>query len=95
MMISLSLAREPAPSVARCGPGRYATEDPDRYAVLEPGRPYAIAVQSGSTAGATGAAGTGAWTWYAEPVRRGVAGEREHRREAAQGRSAGSPPELF
>ncbi|WP_327387424.1 hypothetical protein [Streptomyces sp. NBC_01207] len=66
-------------------PGRYATEDPDRHAVLEPGRPYVIAVQSGSTAGAVGAAGAAgaeAWAWYAEPARRGVAGEREHWQEA-------------
>ncbi|MGP3691048.1 hypothetical protein ACTVZO_41350 [Streptomyces sp. IBSNAI002] len=60
-------------------PGRYATEDPDRYAVLEPGRQYVIAVQSGST---TGTAGTEAWAWYAEPAQRGVAGEREHWKEA-------------
>ncbi|MFJ3520757.1 MULTISPECIES: hypothetical protein [unclassified Streptomyces] len=59
--------------------GRYATEDPDRYAVLEPGRQYVIAVQSGSTAGT---AGTEAWAWYAEPAQRGVAGEREHWQEA-------------
>ncbi|MFD3469051.1 hypothetical protein ACFWWM_22265 [Streptomyces sp. NPDC058682] len=66
-------------------PGRYATEDPDRYAVLEPGRQYVIAVQSGSTAGTAGTAGTegtAAWAWYAEPARRGVAGEREHWQEA-------------
>ncbi|MEV6954638.1 hypothetical protein [Streptomyces sp. NPDC051183] len=55
-------------------PGRYATEDPDRYAVLEPGSQYVIAVQSGST---TGTAGTEAWAWYAEPAQRGLAGERE------------------
>ncbi|WP_328786228.1 hypothetical protein [Streptomyces sp. NBC_00273] len=60
-------------------PGRYATEDPDRYAVLEPGRRYVIAVQSGSTAGA---AGTEAWAWYAEPAARGLAGERQHWQEA-------------
>ncbi len=54
--------------------GRYATEDPDRYAVLEPGRQYVIAVQSGST---TGSAGSEAWAWYAEPAERGLAGERE------------------
>ncbi|WP_314249889.1 hypothetical protein [Streptomyces sp. DSM 40907] len=60
-------------------PGRYATEDPHRYAVLEPGRQYVIAVQSGSTAGT---AGTGAWAWYAEPVQRGLAGEREHWQQA-------------
>lgn len=60
-------------------PGRYATEDPDRYAVLEPGRQYVIAVQSGST---TGTAGTEAWAWYAEPAQRGIAGEREHWRKA-------------
>ncbi|MFE5561960.1 hypothetical protein [Streptomyces sp. NPDC056544] len=66
-------------------PGRYATEDPDRYAVLEPGRQYVIAVQSGSTEGTAGTAGTegtAAWAWYAEPARRGVAGEREHWQEA-------------
>lgn len=51
--------------------GRYATEDPDRYAVLEPGRQYVIAVQSGST---TGSAGSEAWAWYAEPAERGLAG---------------------
>ncbi|WP_327733666.1 hypothetical protein OG749_07130 [Streptomyces nojiriensis] len=66
-------------------PGRYATEDPDRYAVLEPGRQYVIAVQSGSTAGTVG---TEAWAWYAEPAQRGVDGEREHWQEALA-----SPPE--
>lgn len=66
-------------------PGRYATEDPDRYAGLEPGRQYVIAVQSGSTAGT---AGTEACAWYAEPAQRGVAGEREHWQEAIA-----SPPE--
>ncbi|WP_405761014.1 hypothetical protein [Streptomyces sp. NBC_00045] len=60
-------------------PHRYATEDPDRYAVLEPGRQYVIAVQSGSTAGT---ADTEAWAWYARPVQRGVAGERAHWQEA-------------
>ncbi|AQT70363.1 hypothetical protein [Streptomyces sp. fd1-xmd] len=66
-------------------PGRYATEDPDRYAVLEPGRRYVIAVQSGST---SGTAGTGAWAWYAEPAERGLAGEREHWQKAIA-----TPPE--
>lgn len=66
-------------------PGRYATEGPDRYAVLEPGRQYVIAVQSGSTAGT---AGTEAWAWYAEPAERGRVGEREHWQEALA-----SPPE--
>ncbi|MEU4951648.1 hypothetical protein [Streptomyces lavendulae] len=60
-------------------PGRYATEDPDRYAVLEPGRRYVIAVQSGSTAGG---AGTEAWAWYARPAQRGLAGESTHWKEA-------------
>ncbi|KOU80868.1 hypothetical protein ADK93_32405 [Streptomyces sp. XY58] len=60
-------------------PGRYATEDPDRYAVLEPGRQYVVAVQSGSTAGTSG---TEAWAWYAEPADRGLTGEREHWQEA-------------
>ncbi|WP_328792184.1 hypothetical protein [Streptomyces sp. NBC_00273] len=69
-------------------PGRYATEDPDRHAVLEPGRRYVIAVQSGSTAGAAGAAGAEAWAWYAGPARRGVAGEREHWQEALTARTA-------
>ncbi|WP_030960689.1 hypothetical protein [Streptomyces sp. NRRL S-378] len=66
-------------------PGRYATEDPDRYAVLEPGRRYVIAVQSGST---SGAAGTEAWAWYAEPAERGLVGEREHWQKAIA-----TPPE--
>lgn len=52
---------------------------PDSYAVLEPGRQYVIAVQSGST---TGAAGSEAWAWYAEPAQRGIAGERAHWQEA-------------
>ncbi|MET9840389.1 hypothetical protein ABZZ01_21755 [Streptomyces virginiae] len=56
-------------------PGQYATGDLDRYAALEPGRQYVIAVQSGST---TGAAGSEAWAWYAEPADRGLMGEREH-----------------
>lgn len=60
-------------------PGRFTTEDPDRYAVLEPGRWYVIAVQSGST---TGIAGSEAWAWYAEPAERGLAGERQHWQEA-------------
>lgn len=63
-------------------PGRYTTEDPDRYAVLEPGRRYVIAVQSGSTAGT---AGSEAWAWYAEW---GLAREREHWQEAIA-----TPPE--
>ncbi|MFJ2595073.1 hypothetical protein [Streptomyces erythrochromogenes] len=66
-------------------PGRYATEDPDRYAVLEPGHKYVIAVPSGST---TGAAGSEAWAWYAEPAERGLAGEREHWQKAIA-----TPPE--
>ncbi|MFE6912051.1 hypothetical protein [Streptomyces erythrochromogenes] len=60
-------------------PGRYTTEDPDRYAVLEPGRQYVIAIQSGST---TGTAGSEAWAWYAEPAERGLTGEREHWQKA-------------
>ncbi|MEU3721554.1 hypothetical protein [Streptomyces sp. NPDC031705] len=63
-------------------PGRYATEDPDRYAVLEPGRRYVVAVQSGST---TGSAGTEAWAWYAQPAQRGIAGERDHWQQALAG----------
>ncbi|MFD8982636.1 hypothetical protein [Streptomyces sp. NPDC059564] len=60
-------------------PGRYATEDPDRYTVLEPGRQYVIAVQSGST---TDTAGSEAWAWYSEPAQRGIAGERDHWKRA-------------
>ncbi|MFD0353144.1 hypothetical protein ACFVHW_05250 [Streptomyces sp. NPDC127110] len=63
-------------------PGRYATEDPDRYAVLEPGRQYVIAVQSGPTAGTPDGE---AWAWYAEPAQRGLAGEKAHWNEALTG----------
>ncbi|KOV13284.1 hypothetical protein ADK90_38300 [Streptomyces sp. XY413] len=38
-----------------------------------------IAVRSGST---TGAAGSEAWAWYAEPAEGGLMGEREHWQKA-------------
>ncbi|MFJ3518786.1 MULTISPECIES: hypothetical protein [unclassified Streptomyces] len=72
-------------------PGRYATEDPDRYAVLEPGKRYVIAVRFGSTMGEPG---TEAWVSHAEPLRRGIDGEISHWRTAvADSPKAATPAE--
>ncbi|WP_329376170.1 hypothetical protein OG625_01595 [Streptomyces sp. NBC_01351] len=70
-------------------PGRYVSREPERNAVLEPGRQYVVAVRFGSTMAEPG---TEAWVAYAQPVRRGVEGEVAHWKQAvAQAPQAAAP----
>lgn len=63
-------------------PGRYATVDPELYAVLEPGRRYVVGVETMDNEG------QGPWVGYVAPAKRGVDGEAAHWKDAQR---AGAP----
>ncbi|MFD9357896.1 hypothetical protein [Streptomyces sp. NPDC060031] len=57
-------------------PGRYATVDPELYAVLEPGQRYVVGVETMDNEG------LGPWVGYVTPAKRGVDGEAAHWKDA-------------
>lgn len=67
-------------------PGRYATVDPERYAVLEPGRRYVVGVETMDNDG------QGPWVGYVTPAKRGVDGEAAHWKDAQQAVAAAPAP---
>ncbi|MFE1788092.1 hypothetical protein ACFW7J_06790 [Streptomyces sp. NPDC059525] len=67
-------------------PGRYATDNAEQYAVLEPGRQYVVGIETMDSDG------QGPWVGYVVPAKRGVEGEVAHWREAQRAPVPSAPP---